>query len=133
MAANLEARIRERVAADPSVSLALVFGSLASGRARPESDLDLAVAGPQPLTAGQKILLIADLALLSGRPVDLVDLRTAGSVLLDEVLRHGRFLYLEDRNLYAELIKRRVFDHADWLPYRDRILAERRRRWINAS
>lgn len=31
---------------------------------------------------------------------------------------------------YAELISRRLFDQADFFPYRNRILEERRRKWI---
>jgi predicted nucleotidyltransferase len=133
MAKNLEARIEERLAAEPSVALALLFGSVASGRARRDSDIDLAVAGSAPLTADAKTALIADLAVLTGRPIDLIDLGTAGTGILRQALRNGRLVYLKDRALYAELIKRLVFEQADWLPYRDRILAERRRRWIGGS
>jgi hypothetical protein len=31
---------------------------------------------------------------------------------------------------YADLIRKHLFDQADYLPYRNRILAERRRVWI---
>ncbi len=133
MAKDLEARLEERLAAEPSVALALLFGSVASGRARRDSDIDLAVAGPAPLTADAKAALIADLAVLTGRPIDLIDLSTAGTGILRQALCKGRLVCLKDRALYAELIKRLVFEQADWLPYRDRILAERRRRWIGGS
>ena len=38
-------QIRAAIAAEGSVRLALLFGSRATGRARPESDVDLAVEG----------------------------------------------------------------------------------------
>jgi predicted nucleotidyltransferase len=133
MEKDLEARMEKRFAADPSVGLAVLFGSVAWGRARRDSDVDLAVAGAAPLTADEKAALIADLAVLTGRPVDLIDLSTAGTDILRQALRKGRLVYLKDRALYAELIKRLVFEQADWLPYRDRILAERRRKWISGS
>lgn len=62
----------------PDIILAIAFGSLASGRARPESDLDIAVLADLPLGERRRRELIALLARECGRPVDLVDLRTAG-------------------------------------------------------
>ncbi len=31
---------------------------------------------------------------------------------------------------YAELLTRHLFDQADFLPYRERLLAERRKAWM---
>jgi hypothetical protein len=48
---------------------------------------------------------------------------------LGQILRHGTRL-LGSETAYADLIRRHLFDQADFLPYRRRILAERRRGWI---
>lgn len=80
------------------------------------------------LTAQEKIALIGELAERIGRPVDLVDLRAAGEPLLGQILRHGKRILGSDA-CYADLIRRHVFDKSDFMPYRDRILAERRRAW----
>lgn len=69
------------------------------------------------------------LAERTGRPVDLVDLHTVGDPLLGQILRHGKRL-LGGGTCHASLIHRDLFDQADYLPYRTRILAERRRAWI---
>ena len=110
----------------PEIQLAILFGSLATGRARPDSDLDLAVAADHPLDAEATLQLIADLAAAVGRPVDL---STAGEPLLAQILKTGKRLAGSDER-YAALITRHLFDKADFMPYYRRILAERRRAWI---
>lgn len=109
--------------------LAFVFGSVASGTARVDSDLDIAVQAAQVLSASQKMALIGDLADATGRPVDLVDLRTVGEPLLGQILSHGRRL-LGDTDAHGCLLSRHLIDAADFLPYAQRILDERRRAWI---
>jgi uncharacterized protein len=126
---DLNNRIRHVLAQHGGIRLAILFGSLAKGRVTPESDLDLAVLMDSPLSAEAKMALIGDLAQTIGRPVDLVDLRVAGEPLLGQILKHGVPLFGSDTD-YAELIKRHLFEEADFMPYRRRILAERRRAWI---
>lgn len=111
------------------IHLAIVFGSLASGEGQAESDLDIAVDAGIRLTAGEKMALISELAARTGRPVDLVDLRVVGEPLLGQILRHGKRILGSDER-YAALILRHLLDQADFLPYRNRILAERRHAWI---
>lgn len=111
------------------IRLAILFGSLAKGRATPESDLDLAVQMDVPLSAETKMALIGDLSQAMGRPVDLIDLCVTGESILGQILKYGVRLLGSDTD-YAELIKRHLFDEADFMPYRRRILAERRLAWI---
>lgn len=113
----------------PNIRQALVFGSVATGRARRDSDLDIAVEADHPLQAVEKTRLIESLALATGRPVDLVDLRTAGGPLLGQILAHGQRILGSDAD-YAELLRRHLFDVADFQPYVDRMLRERRQAWI---
>ena len=113
----------------PQITLAILFGSIASGRQRPDSDVDIAVSAAQPLRADEKISLTGMIAERTGRVVDLVDLRTASEPLLGQVLRHGRKILGSDKS-YGELINRHLLEQADFMPYRARILAERRMAWI---
>lgn len=122
--------LKAYLATQPSLRLAILYGSLATGAARPDSDVDLAVAGERRLDAGDRTALIDGVGLATGRPVDLVDLRAVGEPLLGQILHHGKRLLVRDELLLAELIKRHLFDSEDFLPYRRRILAERRRAWI---
>src|SRR5262245_55734335 len=76
---------------EPRVELIVLFGSAAMGRARPRSDLDIAVRGDGPLDLDALYRILAPR--LGTDRVDLVDLRKAGSVLAFEVARHGRPLF----------------------------------------
>lgn len=129
---TVDDQVRHCLSSHPEIGLAIVFGSIAAGRDTPDSDVDLAVAGSRPLSARDKLGLIGDLALATGRPVDLVDLATATGPILGRILATGRLVHCSDRALYAEVIKRAIYDDADMAPYRDRILAAQRRRWIAA-
>ena len=125
-----ESEISAVLRTQPKIRLAVLFGSLGRTRGRADSDLDIAVAAAQPFTAEEKIELIQNLAAAFGRPVDVVDLQAATGPILAQALTTGRVVHCTDHTLYAELIKRVLFDEADMRPYRDRILAERRRAWI---
>jgi predicted nucleotidyltransferase len=111
------------------IRLAILFGSLAKGSATAESDLDLAILMDVPLPAETKMALIGELSQAMGRPVDLIDLRVTGESILGQILKYGDRLLGSDTD-YAELLKRHLFDEADFMPYRRRILAERRQAWI---
>ncbi len=126
---RLVERLRTLLSHHPEISLAILFGSLAAGKAGPDSDIDLAISTPRPLTAEERIRLIWELAEATGRPVDLIDLRETGEPLLGRILATGKRI-LGGSGEYAELIKRHLFDQADFAPYQRRILAERRRAWI---
>ena len=126
---NLNNHIQQILTRHGGIRLAILFGSLAKGRATPESDLDLAVLMDVPLSAETKMALIGDLSQAVGRPVDLIDLHVAGESILGQILKHGVRLQGSDAD-YAELIKRHLFEEADFMPYRRRILAERRQAWI---
>ena len=126
---GFDASLREVLARFPMLVLAIVFGSVAKGQPRADSDLDIAVAAHQALTANQKIDIISALATRTGRPIDLIDLKVVAEPLLGQIVRHGRRLFGSD-TAYGQLISRHLFEQADFMPYRTRLLAERRAAWI---
>ena len=81
----------------PALVLALVFGSVAQGRQRADSDLDIAVAANRALTATEKMDIMAALAERTGRPIDLIDLKMVAEPLLGQIVRHGRRLFGSDK------------------------------------
>lgn len=123
-------QLTQMLSADPTLHLVILFGSVASGEARPDSDIDIAVAGDAPPTAQAKLGLIKTIAQHTGRPVDLVDLRTAGEPLLGQILRKGVRLVMRDSRLLAKLISQHIRETEDFLPYRRRILEKRSQAWI---
>ena len=95
MAATGIERLAEQLAdlgaVAPSVQLVVLFGSVARAKARPDSDLDVAVRCDGPADLDALYLLMAPR--LACGALDLVDLRHAGSLLAFQVARHGRVLY----------------------------------------
>ena len=122
-------QLQEVLTRFPDLVLALVFGSVAKGCQRIDSDLDIAVAAKQALTVAEKMVIIAALAEQTGRPIDLIDLKIVAGPLLGQIVRHGRRLLGSDAE-YGRLLSRHVFEQADFMPYRNRVLAERRAAWI---
>lgn len=125
---TLEA-IREVLERHHEIVHAIVFGSVAAGRAGRDSDADVAVAASEPLTAQSKLALMGELASATGRPIDLIDLIQAGEPLLAQILQYGKRIVGTDER-HAALISKHLFDEADFMPYYRRILAERRQAWI---
>ena len=128
-AADINKQLQEVLTRFPDLVLALVFGSVAKGRQRIDSDLDIAVAAKQALTVDDKMAIIAALAEQTGRPIDLIDLKVVAGPLLGQIVRHGRRLLGSDAE-YGRLLSRHVFEQTDFMPYRNRVLAERRAAWI---
>lgn len=125
----IDEQLREVLTHFPQITLAVLFGSVAAGNQRENSDLDIAVAAKRVLTAQERIALISALAEQIGRPVDLIDLNTVSEPLLGQIVRHGRRILGSDA-MYGDLIARHLIEQADFMPYRTRILAERRVAWI---
>ena len=128
---SLEA-LSDLLRAQDGIEAAWVFGSLAAGKATPDSDVDVAVLGPAPLGSDEKRTLIEPLAQLLGRPVDLIDLQTTRGPIVGRILQEGTRLFCEDPSLYAGVLIRWWGDQADWMPYRRRIQKTRRNQWIGS-
>jgi predicted nucleotidyltransferase len=122
------ARIAKWLKEQPDIRLAVAFGSVAAGSAQPGSDIDIAVRADRPLDAERKMVLIAGIAGLTGRPVDLVDLARIGEPLRGEVLK-GQRLFGSDEEWAGQML-RHIYDNEDFMPYVRRLLAERRERWL---
>jgi predicted nucleotidyltransferase len=106
--ATIEAKLREiltaRAAAD-GIAAAYLFGSVARGTARPDSDVDVGVlysADPPRTLAGLAFGLEGDLESALGLPVQLVVLNHAPVDLIVRVLRDGKLLVDRDRSRRIE-------------------------------
>jgi predicted nucleotidyltransferase len=127
---KLRQNLTEVVGSFPDIKLVVLFGSLAKDMGRPDSDLDIAVAGLRPLPTALRLRLIEKLGASLGRPVDLIDLKTAGYFVMQQALIHGEIVFCKDRSILADIGKRLVFEREDFAPYVRRTLRERRRVWI---
>ncbi len=113
------------------IKLAIVFGSMATGKYSRTSDIDIAVKKEQQLSTNDKIHLIEIITQTTGRAVDLIDLSTVGEPLLGQILKQAIRVIGSDKD-YAELALQHIYAQADFVPYIERALKERRQQWINS-
>lgn len=113
------------------IKLAILYGSFAEKRETSASDLDIGVAGDNPISPDLKLEIIEEAGEKMGRPLDLIDLQTTHGTILKQILTKGSVLFCHDTTLYAGIMKRMLFNDADFMPYYFRTLKEQRERWIN--
>ncbi len=96
---NLESHFLSLIKqAVPDLKAVYLFGSRASGKARPDSDYDVAVLAAEPLEGKEAFFrLQLELASLTDSGVNLVDLQSLPIVLQFEVLRGRKRLFCADR------------------------------------
>jgi predicted nucleotidyltransferase len=92
---NLQPLIEHLRREIPSLLAVYVFGSMAAGLARADSDLDLAILAGEKLDPG-KLWEIGQ-ALDCAREIDLVDLGEASAVMRMQVISNGRRVFCADR------------------------------------
>lgn len=129
---HLDRGARERLARaldrEP-VAVAYLFGSQATGRAGPLSDVDVAVALTSPDSAGVRLDLLASaIEALGTDEVDLVLLDAAPPLLRHRVLRDGVRIVDRDPRARVRFETRALLDYLDTAPLREQLAAGRRRR-----
>ncbi len=112
-------RVLER---EPAVVVAYLFGSLATGSARPGSDLDLGIAYSHDLEAKEReaarrrlLGALGDALGSLGERADLVDLERSGTTIALRAIHDGRRLLARDEGVRVALearIARRYDDEA---------------------
>lgn len=114
--AGLEQRIRDAVDGLP-VSVLVLFGSRAGDRARPGSDLDVAVLPAESKDLDRRKLQVrlasalADLA--PDDRVDVVFLDEAPELLRHQVMKHGRMVICRDPARWHHLRVATMREHGD--------------------
>lgn len=113
------------------VAVAWLFGSRATGRARPDSDTDLAVLAARdrsPLGLLELSALEGELAQAVGGPVDVVDFARAPLELQGRIVLEGQCVYSTDEPLRVRTV---VETQSRWEDVR-RALAEMDRAYLTA-
>ncbi len=114
--------------ARPDLLVLYVFGSQATGDARPESDVDLALLARSPLDPVERWKLQERLAHALHRDVDLVDLRATTTVMRAQVLRTAIVLFEADANERARFEMHALSAYARFNGERRGILEDVKRR-----
>jgi predicted nucleotidyltransferase len=118
---ELARRVRPALEASPEIAAAWVFGSVARGEARPESDVDVAVLLRTPrATAADHHREILDLAArlegASGRRVDLLVLGLHDPIVVHRVLSEGVLVYDADPDRRLDFTTDALARYLDWAP-----------------
>ncbi|UXR63789.1 nucleotidyltransferase domain-containing protein [Bdellovibrio bacteriovorus] len=129
--ANLEAVLQSFLRNTPEVTVLGYFGSYAKGTAKTTSDIDICIAEERPLSTEKKIQYINELTLLLKKEIDLVDLHAVNGVILKEALHTSKWVRKEPTS-YAQILKRMLFDQADFQPYYQRMLKAKRDRFLKS-
>ena len=113
--------VRRSVSRQRDVSAAYVFGSVAAGRARPDSDLDVAVLLDPRVRHGdaltRRLQLMADLGAALGRSdVDVVILNDAPLLLAHRVLSRGRLVFARSAAARVRFQVRTAARYLDFVP-----------------
>lgn len=114
----------------PDLVAVYLFGSVARGTNRPESDVDIGIlyAVPPPATLeGLPGAMQAELEALLKRPVQIVVLNRASADLLHRVFRDGRLIHETDRSSRIRFEMRARQLYLDLLPLRSQYRAARTR------
>ncbi len=81
----------------PEIELIYLFGSMATGKTHPQSDLDIAFwNSSSSLEELRRFAIQEQLAALFSIDVDLVDMRIASEVFRYEIVTTGRRIYTKD-------------------------------------
>jgi predicted nucleotidyltransferase len=70
--ASIDRDIRDALHFAPSIQIAILFGSLATGEGTSGSDVDMAVGFGRLMTMSERTVLIQELAVRTGRPVGIL-------------------------------------------------------------
>ncbi len=121
----------EELKKKPNILFCSVFGSYAENKQKEKSDVDIAVAGNQKLSADEKFDFCLNLSDKFKKNVDLIDLKAVSGVILHQALTKGKPVLVKDKKLYAELIKKMLFNQADMMPNYNMILKKRREEFLD--
>ncbi len=125
---ELARRIAHVLRDHDDVLAAYLFGSRASERHRPDSDVDVAVifsaATPDEARFQLRCMLGGRIAAASGvDSAHVIDLENAPPLLAHEVLHGGRLLFSRDEDRRVRIVARQVMRYIDTAPMR-RVLDE---------
>lgn len=98
---NLKKQLIEKIQNKINPAFIVLFGSFAKGTNRIDSDIDLAFFSKEQLSSYERFLLASELAEITGREVDLVDLKQIDTVFTMQIFSQGIPIYIQDENEFT--------------------------------
>lgn len=120
--------LKEVLSGFSGLKIAILYGSFAKGAEKITSDIDLGVAGSKKLEIDELVDIQTKLSNAASREIDLVDLNIATGTVFKEALTKGKTILKRDDALYARILRRLLFEEADFEPLRNRMVEARRNR-----
>lgn len=114
---------------DDDIKLVIVYGSAASGKTHPGSDMDVAILKSAPLSIERKMEVILQMEEVLRMPVDVIDLFNANGLILKQILTKGQVITKKDSGAYYTLMSKMLDQQTDFQPFVQRLLLERQRRF----
>jgi uncharacterized protein len=114
--AALVARLRNVLGEVHGLRLAVLFGSAASGRTRPDSDVDVAVLADPGLDEVAELHLTRELSLAARRNVDLIRLERVSTLLAWQIATTGVPLVERPAGEFARFRARAASEYIDFAP-----------------
>lgn len=103
---------------DPRVAAALVFGSVARGTARPDSDVDIAVLYSDPSARDSinrdLLQILGRLGIAARRDVHLIDLEQADCAFRRRIFATGTTLFDHSGHRLRNLLAATLIEYFDW-------------------
>ncbi len=112
---SLQAVLREFSNDHAETVAAYVFGSLATGKERAGSDIDIALITNKRISGLTKIDWETELSNAIGKDVDLVIFNQAGVLMRHQILKYGKLIFNRDDRLR---IKEEVMARKEYLDIR---------------
>ncbi|WP_203364013.1 nucleotidyltransferase domain-containing protein [Bacillus sp. REN10] len=98
---EIQAQIIEKLKQQLDPDFIMLFGSFAKGTAHKDSDIDIAYFSDKLLSSYERFTLAGDLATLTGREVDLIDLKLIDTVFTMQIYSEGVPIYINDENEFT--------------------------------
>jgi predicted nucleotidyltransferase len=105
--------LREALAACPGLKLAVLYGSVVTGKCRPDSDLDIGLSGGG---FWDQLAIGSEIGRSFQREPHVVDLDAASDWLRYEVARGGRLLFESQRGSWARFQAESALRYFDLVP-----------------
>lgn len=119
-ARDIEAILRRHLRDEGGIRLALLFGSAARGRLRPDSDLDVGIWPVDPeMPLSDELALAATLGRATGREIDIVRLDRASALVRFEVAKRHTVLRAEPAESLPRFLASAALEHAELGPLWD--------------
>lgn len=118
---NLE-KLKEIFKDYPYIASAYLFGSHASGKVGPMSDLDIAILLKDNAPKGRELIHEEDYlsyriaSALKEKEVDLIELNRQGLIFVHNLLKTGRLIYDADPDFRTRFVARVISYYCDFEP-----------------